>query len=223
MDDDPTAARPPRQGAGPAGREGRTAKAKPLTAARLRNIAEHYVGQRESSAAMLREVLERRLRRQVRGLDPDVAAEEEAVLRSLIEAEVARMEGAGLVQDARYAEMKARAAFASGRGMRRILRDLGRKGVENDTARGAVLEAAREIVEAQGDATEAGDVLRAAEIEAAETFARKKRFGPHRGQPLPEDSQARAQVWRREAGAMARAGFGVDTIRRVLDREPEEG
>ena len=223
MDDDPIRKGRQRRGPGSAGPSDRAAKAKPLTAARLRNIAEHYVGQRESSAAMLREVLERRLRRHVRGLDPDAAKEEQAVLRPLIEAEVARLEETGLVQDARYAEMKARAAFASGRGMRRILRDLGRKGVEDDTARGAIVEAAREFVQAPDEGVESGDVLRAAEVEAAETFARKKRFGPYREQPLPEDSSSRAKVWRREAGAMARAGFGVDTIRRVLDQEPDDG
>ena len=78
-------------------------------------------------------------------------------------------------------------------------------------------------MQAPDEGVESGDVLRAAEVEAAETFARKKRFGPYRVQPLPEDSSSRAKVWRREAGAMARAGFGVDTIRRVLDQEPDDG
>jgi regulatory protein len=204
------------------GRSARESVTRPLTPERIRNIAEHYVGQRESSAAMLREVLERRLRRHLRSLDPEAGAEEEARVRPLIEAEVRRLEEAGLVQDARYAEMKARAGFASGRGMRRILRDLGQKGVEGETAKGAILDAAREFVDAPDEAEDPGEVLRAAEMEAAETFARKKRFGPYRSEPLPEDSGGRAKIWRREAGAMARAGFGVDTIRRVLDQPPEE-
>jgi regulatory protein len=212
-----------RRTGGAPGRPAADRASRPLTAERLRNIAEHYVGQRESSAAMLREVLERRLRRHLRTLDPDAAAEDEARVRPLIEAEIRRLEEAGLVQDARYAEMKARAGFARGRGMRRILRDLGQKGVEGDTAKGAVLDAAREFIDAPSEAEEPGEVLRAAETEAADTFARKKRFGPYRSGALPEDSAGRAKVWRREAGAMARAGFGVDTIRRVLDQPPEEG
>lgn len=199
-----------------------SAAAKPLTAARIRNIAEHYVGQRESSAQMLRAVLERRLMRRLRSLDPEAAAEERAAALPLIEAEITRLEQAGVLDDARYAEMKARAALASGRGTRRILRDLGRKGVEGATAREALVGAAREVVgEFDGEA-EATEVVGAAELEAAEVFARKRRLGPYRAEPLPEAWAERSRIWRREAGAMARAGFGVDTIRRVLDQEPEE-
>lgn len=197
------------------------AAARPLTAQRIRNIAEHYVGSRESSAQMLRAVLERRLQRRLRGLDPEAAAEERAAALPLIEAEVTRLETAGLIQDARFAGMKARAALASGRGARRILRDLGQKGVAEGTARAALLEAAREALGDHDSASEPSEVLGAAELEAAESFARKKRLGPYRRDPLPEPWSERSKVWRREAGAMARAGFGVDVIRRVLDREPE--
>ena len=205
---------------GPGQRRKPAASAKPMTAARIRNIAEAYVAQRESSAAMLREVLGRRLLRRLRSLGPEAAAEERAVALPLIEAEVERLVGAGLIQDGRYAEMKARAGLASGRGARRILRDLGRKGIAGNTAQEALLEAAGELVGAEE--AEPGEVLRAAEDEAADTFARKKRFGPYRTEPLPEDWSARSKIWRREAGAMVRAGFGADTIRRVLDREPEQ-
>jgi regulatory protein len=197
------------------------AGAKPLTAERIRNIAEHYVGQRESSAQMLRAVLERRLQRRLRSLDPEAAATERAAALPLIEAEVARLEAAGVIQDARYAEMKARAALSTGRGTRRILRDLGRKGVDAATAREALVDAAREVAgDTEGDG-EAAEVLRDAEIEAAEVFARKRRLGPFRAEPLPDGWAERSKVWRREAGAMARAGFEPDVIRRVLDREPE--
>lgn len=195
------------------------AAAKPLTGQRIRNIAEHYIGQRESSARMLRNTLERRLQRRLRELDPDAAAEEQATALPLIEAEIQRLQAAGLIDDARYAEMKARSGLGSGRGARRILRDLGQKGIESTAARDALLEAAREVVGKVDDPSEA---LAAAELESAEVFARKRRLGPYRRDPLPEASAERSRIWRREAGAMARAGFGVDTIRRVLDREPEE-
>ncbi|TNC49121.1 regulatory protein RecX [Rubellimicrobium rubrum] len=198
------------------------AAAKPLTAARIRNIAEHYVGQRESSAQMLRDVLERRLLRRLRSLAPEVAAEERATALALIDAEIARLQEAGIIQDARYAEMKARTALSSGRGARRILQDLARKGVEQDTARGALLEAAREMVDPEETDPEGSDLLRAAEAEAADVFARKRRFGPYRTRAVPEDWSERSKLWRKEAAAMVRAGFGADTIRRVLDRAPDE-
>jgi regulatory protein len=212
--------------AGPTGRSrparGASAAAKPLTAERIRNIAEFYVSQRESSARMLRAVLERRLLRRLRSLDPEAAEEERAAALPLIEAEVERLTAAGVIDDARYAEMKARAGLASGRGTRRILRDLGQKGVGGETAQAALLGAAREMTDEVSGTAEATEVLGAAELEAAEVFARKRRFGPYRTEPLPEGWAERSKVWRREAGAMARAGFGVDTIRKVLDREPEE-
>lgn len=194
---------------------------RPLTAERIRAIAEHYVAQRESSAQMLRDALTRRLLRRLRTLDPDAAEAERAAALPLIEAEVGRLEQAGLVQDTRFAGMKARSALATGRGARRILRDLGRKGVEDATARAALLDAARESLGAAGEEADPADLLEAAEREAAEAFARKRRIGPHRPGPLPEGWADRSRIWRREAGAMARAGFGADTIRRVLDQEPE--
>jgi len=198
------------------------ATAKPLTEARIRNIAEHYVGQRESSAQMLRQVLERRLMRRLRTLDPDAGAEERQAVLPLIEAEIERLQAAGVIKDGRYAEMKARSALSSGRGSRRILRDLGQKGVAGPAAQEALLGAAREVAGVFDEGAEPSDILRAAEVEAAEVFARKRRLGPHRAGPLSEDWSERSKALRREAAAMARAGFGVDTIRRVLDRVPEE-
>ena len=222
----PEAAAEEGQGTGsrwPKPARGAAASAKPLTAERIRNIAEFYVGQRESSAQMLRAVLERRLLRRLRALDPEAADEERMAALPLIEAEVERLTAAGVVDDARYAEMKARTGLARGRGTRRILRDLGQKGVTGTTAQEALLGAARELTDEVSGTAEATEVLGAAELEAAEVFARKKRFGPYRTEPLPEAWAEKSRVWRREAGAMARAGFGVDTIRKVLDREPEEG
>jgi regulatory protein len=215
--------RPPRRPAAaadaPPGRP-REAAAKPLTAERIRNIAEHYVGSRESSARMLRAVLERRLLGRLRGLSPEAAEEERAAALPLIEAEVARLVRLGVIEDARFAGMKARAGLSAGRGARRILRDLGQKGVDGEAAREALLDAAREAVGSEEG--EAGEVLRAAEREAAETFARKRRLGSYRKEPPPEDRGERAKLWRREAGALARAGFGVDVIREVLRGEPED-
>lgn len=195
--------------------------AKPLTEQRLRNIAEFYVAQRESSAGMLRAVLERRLQRRLRSLAPEAAREERAEVMPLIEAEVARLQAAGLIDDARFAEMKARSGLARGRGGRRILRELGRKGVGAEVAGEGLLSAAREALGEDDDA-DRFEVLRGADREAALAFAEKRKLGPFRRVPLPEDRTGRMKAWRREAAAMARAGFQVDVIREVLDREPGE-
>jgi regulatory protein len=197
----------------PTGRERRPPA--PLTAESIRAAAQDYVARREGSAAMVRAALARRLRRRLAALPPEQAEAERDAALPLIEAEVARLEQAGLVADARFAGLRARAALEGGRGARRILRDLGAKGVEAATARAALEEAAREI------APEGDDPLREAEAEAAETFARRRRIGPFRATPAPQDRAGRARLWSREAAAMARAGFGPDLIRATLGREPE--
>lgn len=192
-----------------------------MTAQRIRNITEHYVGQRECSQAMLREVLGRRLQNRLVQLSEDEALAERQEAEPLIEGEVARMVRLGLVDDARFAEMKARAWLSAGRGGRRIMMDLLRKGVDRDVAEEAMAEAAREVTGTLGRSdVDDDEIARSAEWEAAETFARKRRIGPFRSAPMPEDYPGRQKIWRREASAMARAGFDLDLIRQVLDREP---
>jgi len=196
--------------------------AKPLTEARIRNIAEHYVGQRECSRAMLRSVLERRLSRRLYGMEAEEAERERDAANPLIDAEVKRLARAGFIDDRRFAEMKARSWLNAGRGSRRILMDLKQKGIDDDTAQDALMEASREITGMRSDEVDAQDAVVSAEWEAADAFAQKKRVGKYRTKAFPEDRKERAKIWRREAAAMARAGFGIDMIRQVLDEEPED-
>lgn len=171
---------------------------------------------------MLREALERRLARRLHGMDPEAAfAEREAAL-PLIEAELDRLVAAGLIDDARFAEMKARSALAAGRGIRRILTDLSLKGISPEIAQDAVAEASRDSTGRLDVSHDIEDVVVSAEWEAAETFARKRRIGPYRRAALQEGREARAKQWRREAASMSRAGFDLDIIRQILDRDPAE-
>ncbi|MGF1554326.1 MAG: RecX family transcriptional regulator [Paracoccaceae bacterium] len=201
-----------------------------MTPARLRAIAEAYVAEREASREMLRAVL----RRRVRGaLDADVALDDEArgaaldPLHEAIEAEIARLVALGLVDDARYAAMKARRGYAMGRGARRIARDLKRKGIDEDTARAALDAAAREPLERAADepgplADRQASERDAAEHAAALRHARRRRLGPFREAPPPEDRDAALRLRRREAGSLARAGFSAAVARAVLDLDPIE-
>lgn len=194
-----------------------------MTAKRVRNIAEHYVASRECSEGMLRECLDRRLKKRLFFLSPEEAEAEALEARDIIDAEVARLVQANLVNDSRFAEMKARAGLSCGRGVRRIMIDLTQKGVSKEVAQDAIREASREMTGTLGrEDVDDDEVARSAEWEAAETFARKKRFGPYRSTPLPEDYTAAQKIWRREASSMARRGFGIDLIRQILDREPED-
>lgn len=69
----------------------------PLTAERIRAAAQDYLARREASVAMLRAALLRRLRRRLAALPPDQAEAERDATLPLIEAELARLEQAGLV------------------------------------------------------------------------------------------------------------------------------
>lgn len=170
---------------------------------------------------MLRAVLERRLNTRVRDLDPEAAERERLQAGALFSAEIARLVGTGLIDDARYAEMKIRTGIARGLGSRRIALDLASRGVEQQAIEDAFREARREAIGALGRDIDDEEVARSAEWEAAETFARKKRIGRFREMPLPKDFPERQKTWRREAGKMARAGFDPDLIRQILDQEPD--
>lgn len=214
----------PRDDAQPGAQPGARAKrgaGGPLTQKRIRNISEHYVASRECTRAMLRAVLERRLARRARDLDPEAAERERLQAETLFSAEIARLVAAGLIDDARYAEMKIRVGLGKGIGSRKIAMDLATKGVDPQTVEDAFREARREIVGALGRDVDDAEVARSAEWEAAETFARKKRIGRFRDKPLAQDFPERQKTWRREAGRMARAGFDPDLIRQILDQEPE--
>lgn len=198
------------------------APARAMTQQRIRNIAEHYVASRECSEGMLRDCLERRLEKRLRSLDPEEAMREAAQARDLIAAEIKRLVSAGLISDSRYAEMKVRSGLGAGRGRRRIMMDLASKSIAKDVAEAALLEASRELTGTLGrDDVDDNEVEASAEWEAAETFARKKRYGPYRSEELPDDRVAAMKIWRKEASAMARRGFGFDIIRGILDREPD--
>ena len=181
---------------------------------------------------MLRDVLERRHKRASIAGSPamnegagESREQEEEQVRGWIEAEIARLIGLDLINDARYAEMKARAGLSSGKGLRSITMDLTRRGVEAQIVERAVIEATREMTGAWAADPEAEDVAelrKDVEAQAIETCMRKKRIGPYRGVPLPQDWKEARKIWAREAAALARRGFSVDLIRSALERVPDE-
>lgn len=201
---------------------------RPLTERRIRNISEHYVASRECCAQMLRDVLERRHKRASlkRSQASHEAPEDQDAQVSLwIEAEIARLVGLGLINDARYAEMKARAALSAGKGLRAIMLDLTRRGVDAQIVEAAVTEASRELTGAWASDPDSEDVaaLREdAEAQSIDACMRKKRIGPYRGAALPQDWKEARKIWAREAAALARRGFSVDLIRSALERAPDE-
>ena len=116
------------------------------------------------------------------------------------------LERLGLLDDRAYAAGRARSLAAKGRPPRRIAQELQARGVE------------RELIETAIDelAFERGTTAAALELDAAIAFARRRRLGPFG----PGDETAKPAE--KALAAFARAGFTLDTARRVLTASVEE-
>ena len=173
-------------------------KSQPSLEARLREAALAYLGRYESSVQGLRRVLRRRVGRWA--LRDGLPVEESAL--ETVEAVIAGLRRGGFVDDSRYAGIKARSLFNSGRSGRAIGAYLAARGIESAVI-GAALEARAE---------EAGNPAEP-DLEAALRFARKRRLGRFRA---PGDRAAKRE---RDMAALGRAGFSRAVARTVVDEE----
>ena len=170
----------------------------------LHEAALAYLARGSATAATLTRVLERRVsmwaRRMARAArDPELVAADVARCKDAIEAVVARFREVGLVNDAAYAESRARSLSRAGRSRRAISAHLAAKGVDADTVRQAL-------------PTDAS-----AELAAALAFARKRRIGPY-----ARDPDVDRETKQKALAAMARAGFDFHTCERALRMDREE-
>lgn len=161
----------------------------PLDQARFDALALYYVGRFASSKARLARYLMRKLRE--RGWEGEQPADIAAI--------VERMAALGYVDDALFAEARARSLSRSGYGRRRVTMAL----------------AADRI--AEGDRAEADRITADQRIESAQRFARKRRLGPYATAPLA-DPAARQKA----LGAFLRAGHDMQLARRILALGPGE-
>lgn len=164
----------------------------------LENAALYYLQRFASSTENLRRVLMRRVERSARAHDTD--REDGA---AWVDEIVTRFARAGLVDDRAYAEGKAGSLHRRGASLRRIRGELAAKGVAKDLVEEAIA-ALEETAERDPDTA------------AAIRLARRRRLGPFRA---AEDREERRE---RDLAALARAGFGYDTARRIIDAESEE-
>lgn len=168
-----------------------------VSAQSLENAALFYLARFSAPSAQLRRVLLRRVDRSVKAHGTD-AAEGRRLVDELIE----RYRRSGLIDDAAYAAGKARSLRR--RGTSRVI--IGR------TLRAKGLSAADSDAALKGltsDETGAGD----GEFATAARLAQRKRLGPFRAQ------SERGELRQRDMAALARAGFGYDVARRVIDAE----
>lgn len=171
-----------------------------VSAEYLERSALHYLERFASSTANLRRVLTRKVQLSARahGTDP---AEGAAWVDALLE----RFARSGLLNDKAYAEMKAVGLQRRGGSSRTIKQKLAAKGLDSGL-----------IDEAMGELEGAGEGQ--ADLAAAIAYARRRRIGPYRIDRGRSDEDLRARR-DKELASMARAGFDLDTARRVLDAE----
>ena len=169
----------------------------------LHDAALDYLARYAATEAGLRRVLQRRVDRWARRAsalhDTDAVAAQAAAARGMVAGVVARLVAVGAVNDAAYAETRARSLLRAGRSRRGAAAQLAAKGVDAETAQ-SVLPA--------DDASE---------LAAALVLARKRRIGPFRTGGEPDVAGRR-----RELGVLARAGFPQDVARRALATDPEQ-
>jgi regulatory protein len=164
-----------------------------ITAGYLIAVTAWYLAMRSTSASHLRRLLNQRARR-----SPTPPEES----RILVDAEIERLLAAGLLDDAKYAESVARSLHGRGASASRIQAALRAKGVEEAPIADALRGRAEEGVDPQ--------------LEAAMTWARKRRLGPWRAVPPA------AEQLSKELARMGRAGFSYELARRILRARSEE-
>ena len=123
---------------------------------------------------------------------------EAAEAADCVDAVIARLAGLGYLDDGAYAETKARALHRRGGSLRTIRATLSAKGVDGETAAGAL----DSLAETTADPDRA----------AAIALARRRRLGPFRPDPAK-----RAESRLKDLAALGRAGFAWEICRAVID------
>ncbi len=168
----------------------------------LREAALLHLARFATTEAGLIRVLDRRVERWARRAEAE-GAEDVALLAAAARAkvrEVARdLARAGAVDDAAFAEARARSLARSGRSRRAMAAHLGARGVPADIAVTALPPPEQELAQALA-------------------YARRRRLGPFRAAPgTPSVEQER-----RELASLARAGFPPGVAVRALRADPDE-
>ena len=158
----------------------------PLDRAKLEQLALSYLNRFDVSSRKLEQHLRARVRKL--GAPPDVS--------TWIAELIARYQGSGLLNDTRFAEQLAAQLAARGKSSRAIAQKLAARGVTSQLSGDVLTSRKRE--EPDG------------ELQAAITYARKRRLGPFRA--LADREQFR----RKDLATLARQGFSFDIARKAL-------
>ena len=152
----------------------------------MHELALFYVGKFATTRAKLTAYLNRKLRE--RGWVGDEAPEVERL--------VERLAASGLIDDALYAQSKARSLTERGYGTARVRQSLRAAGID------------------EADASEAHEIAAEGAAGAALKFARRRRIGPYAEKALDRPAREKALA------AMVRAGHGFELARAIVYAEP---
>ena len=180
-------------------------KPKKITARYLDNAAAYYLGRYASSSANLKRILMRRAQKSCAFHETPLEDAEK-----LIDELVERYQTAGFLDDSRYAYNLILSLRNKGKSKRQILQKLYEKGVDASIYDKTMRQVDAEIKD---------DTEMDTEVLAAWKLAKRRRLGPFR---KPEDD--RKELWQKDLGSLARAGFSYDIASHILGQEdvPEE-
>ncbi len=172
--------------------------ARRVTPTYLENAALYYLQRFASSTANLRRVLTRKVTASSRdhGTDPTEGA-------AMVEALLQRYVACNLLNDESYAAARTASLNRQGRSTRAIRQKLAQKGVESQLVDTAISTLRDETP---------GDL----DLTAAAHLARRRRLGPYR------PAAAREANHDRDLAALARAGFGYEIARRIIEASGPE-
>lgn len=175
---------------------------KKITPSYLRNYTIFYLERFSTTAANLKTVLMRRVRKSL-AYHGEPSFDD---AQDMVDGCVAQFVEQGLVNDVAYAETKSIALRRGGNSARQISGKLAQKGVSSHI-----------IDQALSDANDylGYDNNGVAELEAAKIYARKKRLGAY----YPDFSLDDKELYQKHMGRLARAGFSFDIVKKVLDND----
>jgi len=183
----------------------KTKKPKKISPSYLENAAVYYLQRFDSTAENLRRVLSRKVKRATAPSEnnPNANLDHEQA-HGWIEDVVKKMQHLGYIDDVRTAGIKARGMFARGTAPRKIKQKLSQVGAPAE----AIDQALNDLAEENGEALN---------LKAAIKLAKRRRLGPYR------DTEKRDERRDKDLAALARAGFDLETARRVIDcDDPDE-
>ena len=171
---------------------------KPITEKQIAWASDKYLERFVATEMQLRRVLKRRLIRNWRARGEKVTEEEKQMGEDLVSAQVKKVMNAGRIKDDKVALMWVEHFTNRGKSAPFIRMKLREKGVDSQI----IDDAIRQIHDQMNDPA----------LEAAVTYARKRRFGAYR-----RNEAKQLERKQKDIAAMMRAGHRYDVVSRVID------